>query len=93
MISVVIARCVHVSEETIRWQIDPNLHEGRLVTLLARLDHANTSFLDFHVLPNLGRRKRSMISLDDPWLKRGQPISDFVAFCDVVKRVRALGSV
>ena len=28
-----------------------------------------------------------MISLDEPWLKRGEPI------CDVVKRVSALGSV
>jgi DNA invertase Pin-like site-specific DNA recombinase len=87
MISVVIARCVQISEATRRWQIDPNPHEGRLVTLLARLDDANTSFIDFHVLPNLDRRRRSRISLDDPWLKRGQPISDFVAFCDVVKRV------
>lgn len=87
-VSVLVARCVRVWRETKRWRIDPNRNEYRLVTLLARLDEANESFLDFHVLPVVGRRKNFYISLDDPWLNGGERIEDFRAFCDVVSRAR-----
>ena len=38
-------------KDTVRWQIDPVDHERKNITLLARLDLENRSFLDFYVLP------------------------------------------
>ena len=88
MVSVLIARCVHVWKQTMRWQVDPVRHECGLITLLARLDEANCSFLDFHILPNMDRRKRSHISLGDAWLNRGEPLNDLHSLCEVVARAR-----
>jgi DNA invertase Pin-like site-specific DNA recombinase len=89
MVSVLIVRTVRVWRQTVRWRIDPVQHECGLVTLLARLDEENRSFLDFHIVPNMDRRKRFHLSLADPWLKRGQPLTDLRAFCTVAARVRA----
>ena len=88
MVSVMIARSVHVWKQTVRWQIDPVCHERRFVTLLARLDEANGSFLDFYIVPNVDRSRRFHVSLDDPWLDRGQQLADLRGFCEVVENVR-----
>ena len=88
-VSVLIARSVHIWKQTIRWQIDPVCQERRLVTLLARLDEANRSFLDFHIVPDIDHSKRFHISLADPWLNRGQQFTDLNGFCQVVENVRA----
>ena len=72
-----------------RWQLDPVRHESRLVALLARLDEENRSFLDFHILPDVDRRRRFHLYLGDPWLKRGQPLYDLNGFCEVVNCVNA----
>jgi len=89
MVSVLIVRSVLVWRQTVRWQIDPVQHECGLVAFLARLDQENRSFLDFHIVPNIDRRKRFHLSLTDPWLKRGQPLTDLRAFCTVAARVCA----
>lgn len=89
MVSVIVARSVRTWKDAVRWRIDPVRHERRFVTLLARLDESNRSFLDLHVFPNIDRRKRFDISLSDPWLKRGEPLSDLLEFCKVVIRARA----
>jgi hypothetical protein len=56
------------------------------VTLLARLDENNSSFLDFHIIPNVDRLRRFQVSLLDPWLKRGQRLFDISTFLEVVTR-------
>ena len=84
MVAVLMARCVRVWKETVRWQIDPVRHECGLVTLLARLDETNSSFLDFHVVPNVDRLRRFHVSLGDPWLGRGQRLFDISAFPELV---------
>jgi DNA invertase Pin-like site-specific DNA recombinase len=89
IVSVVIARSIHVWKQTIRWQIDPVWHERRFVTLLARLDEVNGSFLDFYILPNVDRSHRFHVSLTDPWLNRGQQLVDLRGFCEVVENVLA----
>jgi DNA invertase Pin-like site-specific DNA recombinase len=89
MVSVLIARCVHVWKRSVRWQLDPVHHESRLVTLLARLDEENRSFLDFHILPDVDRGRSFHLCLGDPWLERGQPLYDLNVFCEVVNRVNA----
>jgi DNA invertase Pin-like site-specific DNA recombinase len=88
VVSVLIARSVR-PWKSVRWRILPVLQECEFVTLLARLDEGNRSFLDFHVFPNLGWRSRFDISMRDPWLNRGQPLFDLLTFCEVVCRVDA----
>lgn len=89
MVSVLVARCVRVWKQTVRWQIDPVWHERRFVTMLARLNESNCSFLDFHIVPNIHRSRRFHISLADPWLNRGQQLADLRGFCGAVENVRA----
>jgi DNA invertase Pin-like site-specific DNA recombinase len=88
MVSVLIARPIQ-RKRIISWRIDPARQECECVTLLARLDKEHRSFLDFHVFPTMDRRDRFHISLADPWLNRGQPITDLLAFCEVATRVDA----
>jgi hypothetical protein len=73
----------------VRWRIDPVPHECGLVTLLARLDEENRSFLDFHVFPNMDRRKRFHIRPKDSWLERGLCLNELSEFWEVVDRVSA----
>jgi hypothetical protein len=87
MISVLVARAMRVWKDTLRWCIDPVGHELRLVTLLARLDVRNQSFLDFHWIRRVGRRTRFHISLKDPWLKRGTSLRDLSHLCEQVARM------
>jgi len=89
IVSVLIVRSVHVWKQTVRWQIDPVWHERRFVTLLARLDETNGSFLDFHVLPNMDRSRRFYLSLADPWLDRGKPLFELSNFCEVAHKMSA----
>ena len=63
------------------------------MTLLARLDMEHRSFLDFHVFPTIDRQDRFHVSLADAWLSRGQPLTDLVAFCEVVAQVQSANAV
>jgi len=87
-VSVLVARQLR-PWKAVRWRIVPVLHESRYVTLLARLDEGNRSFLDFHILPDVDRRTRFNISLSDPWLNRGERLYDLRAFCKAVALVEA----
>jgi DNA invertase Pin-like site-specific DNA recombinase len=84
VVSVLVARSIRAWRETVRWQIDPVRRERKYVTLLARLDKENRAFLDFHVLPNVERRKRFHIRMNDGWLERGLHLNELSAFCTVV---------
>ena len=92
IVSVVVARRVKVWKETIRWQIDPVPREGKLITLLARLNMDNDALLDFHLLPWMDRKKRFLISQRDPWLARAERLPDLAAFREAVLRARAKGN-
>jgi len=83
-VSVIVARPDVVSKHTIRWMIDPNLHEANLVTLVARLDKGRTSFMDFYVFARIARKGRFRISLRDPWLKAGVKLENLSRLSDVV---------
>jgi DNA invertase Pin-like site-specific DNA recombinase len=88
-VSVLVARSVR-PWKTALWRILPVPQESEFVTLLARLDDSNRSFLDYHVFPDVDRRTRFDISVNDPWLNRGQPLSDLLTFCEVVCCVDAI---
>jgi DNA invertase Pin-like site-specific DNA recombinase len=87
IVSVLIARSVRIWKETLRWRVDPVLHERDFVSLLARLNKHNTSFLDFHVLPAVDRSKRFHLRLMDDWLNRGRRLSNLPEFCRFVVSV------
>jgi len=83
IVSVIVARSIRIWKKTLRWRVDPVQHERGLVTLLARLDESNNSFLDFHVFPSVNRVKRFDLRLMDDWLNSGQRLSDLRAFCEL----------
>lgn len=89
MVSVLVARSIKVWKETVRWQIDPIRDECKFVTLLARLDKENRSFLDYHILPNIDRRRRFHIRQTDAWLNRGLRLNELSPFSTLVRQVRS----
>jgi DNA invertase Pin-like site-specific DNA recombinase len=88
-VSVLISRPLRVWKTTIRWVIDPVRNERNFVTLLARLNVSKDAFLDFYILPNMDRRKRFSIGLRDAWLNRGECLSEFSQFCEVIDRMNS----
>ncbi len=86
--SVLVARSVRTWKETLWWLIDPVRHESKFITLLARLDSSNRSFLDLYVFPYIDRQTRFLISLRNAWLNRGKRLSELSRLCEVVVRVR-----
>jgi DNA invertase Pin-like site-specific DNA recombinase len=88
IVSVLVARSVRPWKDTLGWLIDPVQRERKFITLLARLDISNCSFLDLHVFPNIDRRKRFHISLSDSWLNRGKRLSNISRLLEVVAQLR-----
>jgi len=80
MVSVLVVRSAKVWKATVGWVIDPVEHERSYVTLLARLDIENHSFLDFYLFKKIDRSKRFQISQRDPWLLRGKRLDDIAGF-------------
>jgi DNA invertase Pin-like site-specific DNA recombinase len=89
MVSVIVARAVRTASGLVHWRINPAPSERRLVTLFARLSQDNNSFLDFYMLPNMNRRTRFYVALSDPWMSRGELLSNLSSFREVVTRVRS----
>jgi DNA invertase Pin-like site-specific DNA recombinase len=88
IVSVLVARSVRTRTDMLRWLIGPVQDERKCITLLARLDASNSTFLDFYVFPNIDRRKRFHITLSDSWLNRGERLDDLSRLCEVVAQVR-----
>lgn len=89
-VAVLIGRCMRVWKGAVRWRIDPNRHERRCVTLLARLDEENRAILDLFVFPRIDCRRRFDTHRDDPWLRQGVRLQDLSALCEVVARMRTI---
>lgn len=88
MVSVLVARCIRGRKGSLRWTIDPPRHERRYVTLLARMDPENRSFMDFYILPSIERSRRFQICQSDAWLSRGKALHDLSQFCTIVQSAR-----
>jgi DNA invertase Pin-like site-specific DNA recombinase len=89
MVSVLVSRSITVWKGAMRWQIDPVGRERKSVTLLARLDQNNQTFLDFHVLPDIDRPRRFYIRQNDTWLNRGVPMRDLSEFRTLVAKAHS----
>jgi DNA invertase Pin-like site-specific DNA recombinase len=88
-VAVLIARSLRVWKSTVRWRVDPNPHERKFVTLLARLDEENRAILHLFVFSKINRRRRFDTRRDDPWLSHGVRLQNLSALCKVVASVRA----
>jgi DNA invertase Pin-like site-specific DNA recombinase len=90
-VAVLIGRCMRAWKGAVRWRIDPNPHERKLVTLLARLDEENRTILDLFVFPKIDRCRRFDTWRDDSWLSHGVRLQDLSALYMVAARLRATG--
>jgi len=90
IVSVLVARSTLVWKETRRWLIEPVRNECKLITLLARLDATNRSFLDVHVFPSMDRPNRFQISMSDAWLDRGRRLGELSQLLELVAWARAI---
>jgi DNA invertase Pin-like site-specific DNA recombinase len=87
IVSVIVARSVRPWKTAVRWCIDPVLHERKYMTLLARFNVQNDAFLDYHVFPNMDRKRRFQICLRDAWLERGVALKHSSQFYETVTKV------
>src|SRR2546428_13122933 len=74
-ISALTSRPFRPWKTTSRWALDPIRKQRNFVTLLARLNVSKDAFQDFHILPNIDRRKRFSIGLHEWWVHRGEGLS------------------
>ncbi len=88
VVSVVIARSTKRPDKSLYWEIRPSQCDWSSLTLMARLDEKNRSFLDYHVMPNFSPEHRVRFSLRDPWLKRVKRLRDISQFCEAIEQVR-----
>ena len=84
-VSVLVVRSELVYKTTRRWLVEPNQHECKFITLLARLNESNRAIVDFHVFPNIDRSRPFQIS--DSWMKRGKRLNELSQLCKVVMEV------
>ena len=89
-VSVLVSRSIRVWKDGTRWQIDPVRGERNFITLLARLDQDNRTFLDFYIFPPIDRLRRFRVTLKDEWLSRGKRLNNLSEFCAVVRQVSQL---
>ena len=86
-VSVVIARAAPYRAKTLRWIVQPVAYEQQYLTLVARMDAENRSFMDFYVLPKLDKRKRFVLGEQDAWLGRGKKLATLADFLKVTGEI------
>jgi DNA invertase Pin-like site-specific DNA recombinase len=89
-LSLQVATLQPKTRYTQRWRIGPNEQERENVTLVARLTEGNHAFHDFHVMPDVNRKKNFHIRDVDAWLRRGSPLADLSQLIEVVWEVQSV---
>ena len=84
----VIASSFKTLKQAARWRINPALRECRHLSLVARLDIGNDSFLDFRIFPHVDRKMRIDLRPADPWLDRGVLLNELSDFRAVVNKFK-----
>jgi DNA invertase Pin-like site-specific DNA recombinase len=88
LVSVLLASSVRTRKKgMIRWRVQPVPPECKFVTLLARLDESNLSFLDFHLFVDIDRAKDFYLRQDGWWLSRGVLLDNLGSFLAVLNEV------
>lgn len=72
-----------------RWIVRPIPAESQWITLMARLDDKNSSFLDFHLLPDMvGIKDTQYYRRDDTRLNRGTRLNHLSDLCAASNQIR-----
>jgi hypothetical protein len=87
-VSILLCRSLKTRANTPYWSLDPAPGESEYMTLLCRLNSSNDGFIDFRLLPRLGRKSDGMFTDQHTLMKIGEPVHGLEALCEVAKRVR-----
>src|SRR5262249_53596558 len=71
IITVYVCRSHRIGDGSLRWYLDTSRCECCRLSLIARLDETNSSFLDFHLLPCIRKVTRFTLKSDDKRLLVG----------------------
>ncbi len=89
LVAVIAARHFAGYKQSVRWRIKCPSDETRLVTVVARLNLANTSFVDLFVTPPIHTSKSQGFRKDDPRLQSTVSLRDLHNFVAAVRTVSA----
>lgn len=88
LVSVHLCPSFKIKSGELRWLLNHAYKNSDYITLLARLNGANDGFQDFHIVSKSRTRTPWTITLDDGWLKNGEPVPSMADFVDVVQHVQ-----
>jgi DNA invertase Pin-like site-specific DNA recombinase len=86
-VALLICRRYHRVKWKPQWVIEASPSQRNNVTLVARLNSANTAFEGFFIFPNIDLRGRHRFANDDPWLSRGKLLETIPQFGEIVRSV------
>lgn len=76
-VAVVVSRCFRDYKNADRWRMKCGLGDDRLVTVVARLNSTNETFMDCYVVPPIRTSKAVRLLKDDPRLNKTVRLDDF----------------
>lgn len=91
LVNVYISRSHRLTDDAMRWYLDTHRGEACKLSLVARLDATNESFLDYHLLPCIRKATRLTLTLHDRRLSVGVRfvhLEDFLSAIDKLSRMR-----
>jgi hypothetical protein len=86
IVSVLHARYVPLPK-SVRWQVRVMKRERKFMTLLVLLNHDNTTWKEFYLLPNVDRLSAFRLLPNDPWLKGSIKFNDLSQFRQMVNKL------
>jgi DNA invertase Pin-like site-specific DNA recombinase len=87
-ISILLCRSIKTQGKTPYWSLDPVPCESDYMTLLCRLNPSNDGFVDFRLLPKLGRKTQGVFTEQHALLRLGEQIHSLEDLCKVVKCIQ-----
>lgn len=83
-VAVIVSRFFHSYKDTGRWRIQSLSRNTRLVTVVARLNRTNDSFMDYFVVPPIRNSRMASLMKDDPRLNQATRLDDLREFRSAV---------
>jgi DNA invertase Pin-like site-specific DNA recombinase len=88
LVSVFLCRCLQIGGRH-RWVLHRIPREENCVALLIFMNPGNNTVMDLFVVPDTESRTRYTLSMDDPWLERGEKLGSVGDFLEVVRLLNA----
>jgi DNA invertase Pin-like site-specific DNA recombinase len=87
MVSVFLCRCLQISGRN-RWVLHRIPRERNCIALLIFLNPENSAVMELFVVPDTKSQTRYTISIDDPWLQRGEKLKSVADFPEAVRLLK-----